>query len=636
MCVEYHHIESNVKGCNHLDLDAAAGIDFDDIKEVKSAIANVMGSWWCSTKPISALSDLPPKTQVSLSVLNDNNYLYLLTTCDKEFMSNLEGNENGFSVVAYSFYPQNKFSAYVLIVGISNNPYELPEKTVSYGMRLMGKSGKMRKERRYPQVLEYLGWCSWDAFHMDVSHEGLLQKAQEIKDKDIPVRWMIIDDMWAYCPNNCVRSMKTRELYSFEADPERFKLGLKGAISDLKEKFGLKVGVWHPTTGYWYGIDPDGTVAKDYADSLVVNSDGMLLPNPTFEKFFKFYYGFHSFLRDCGANFVKVDNQSSTSRLYRGMLPAGIACENLHQAVEASVGVCFDGDLINCMGMGNENFWNRPQSSVNRISNDFQPENREWFIKHLLQCSYNAYIQCCVYTGDWDMWWSDDEQAVKNAVLRAMSGGPVYMSDKLDRSIKKVVMPIIYSDGRIIRLQDPAMPVKECLVGDYQHNGKIFKVFNRRGEVGVLAAFNLDEQEHMVSGEVSVSDIYGLKSGKYVLYDYFSKTAQIITDDKIPLTLNNYDDFRLYYLLPLGKERIVPIGLIDKYMAPATFETLDFGKYIITEGGNFCVYSEQDNITLKYGDNIITPKHMGNNIYSFNIPKGNSKILFTIIADSLF
>ena len=234
------------------------------------------------------------------------------------------------------------------------------------------------------------------------------------------------------------------------------------------------------------------------------------------------------------------------------------------------------------------------------------------------------------------MWWSDDEQAVKNAVLRAMSGGPVYMSDKLDRSIKKVVMPIIYSDGRIIRLQDPAMPVKECLVGDYQHNGKIFKVFNRIGEVGGLAAFNLDEQEHMVSGEVSVSDIYGLKSGKYVLYDYFSKTAQIITDDKIPLTLNNYDDFRLYYLLPLGKERIVPIGLIDKYMAPATFETLDFGKYIITEGGNFCVYSEQDNITLKYGDNIITPKHMGNNIYSFNIPKGNSKILFTIIADSLF
>ena len=33
------------------------------------------------------------------------------------------------------------------------------------------------------------------------------------------------------------------------------------------------------------------------------------------------------------------------------------------------------------------------------------------------------------------MWWSDDGQATKNAVLRAMSGGPVYMSDKLGRSV---------------------------------------------------------------------------------------------------------------------------------------------------------------------------------------------------------
>ena len=82
---------------------------------------------------------------------------------------------------------------------------------------------------------------------MDVSHEGLAAKAQEFKDKGIPVRWMLIDDMWAESNNN-LATMHSRELRQFEGDPQRFPGGMRAAISELKEKFGMKVGVWHPTT----------------------------------------------------------------------------------------------------------------------------------------------------------------------------------------------------------------------------------------------------------------------------------------------------------------------------------------------------------------------------------------------------
>ena len=150
------------------------------------------------------------------------------------------------------------------------------------------------------------------------------------------------------------------------------------------------------------------------------------------------------------------------------------------------------------MGMAIENFWNRPQSSVIRIMATFAGKP-QWFIQHLIQCSYNAFVYGSLYTGDWDMWWSDDGQATKNAVLRAMSGGPVYMSDKLGRSVGEKILPIVYKDGRIIRLKQPAIPSADCLLEDPEQSGKIYKIFIRAGKAGLLAAFNLDEKKARVA-----------------------------------------------------------------------------------------------------------------------------------------
>ena len=585
--------------------------------------------YWCGTKIFDDLKDMPVRTQALLSKQSNGGYAYYLTTCDNLFKSNIIACEDGgMTVFMYARFPVSKCSEHILIIGLENDPYKLPDITAEYGLKVMKKKGKTRKERRYPEVFEYLGWCSWDAFHMDVTHEGLLQKAEEFKQKEIPVRWAIIDDMWAEVHNNNIPTMHSRELYSFEADPKRFPNGLAAAVGDLKEQYGLKVGIWYPTMGYWNGIDPEGPIAKEHSDLLTISlNNGRLVPSPRQEKLFQYFNMYNSFFRDCGADFVKVDWQTCILQNYERLIPVGMMAKNLHTAIEATVGGYFDGNLINCMGMGNENFWNRPLSLVNRISGDFMPEDRKWFVQHLIQCSFNAFAQGSIYTGDWDMWWSDDAQGVKNSVLRAMSGGPVYVSDELGRSIKEKIMPIVYSDGKIIRLKESARPAPECLIADCEHNGKIFKVFNKTENGGIIAAFNIDEQENSVSGKISMADVYGMEDCRCAVVDYFAKSVKILEKgESFELTLKNYDDFRLYYMIPLTED-IVPIGIINKYMAPATFSLIAKNKCIVEEGGEFCFIGDNAPANIRVNGKAVEAVKLTDKIYKIDLCPEDKKLL---------
>ena len=39
-----------------------------------------------------------------------------------------------------------------------------------------------------PEIFNYLGWCSWDAFYTDVTEDKIRQKTQELTEKKVPVR----------------------------------------------------------------------------------------------------------------------------------------------------------------------------------------------------------------------------------------------------------------------------------------------------------------------------------------------------------------------------------------------------------------------------------------------------------------
>lgn len=591
-----------VKDRDHFNPDYAVGFATDEINGLKRYTANFMNcAFWCRSEFSSNLTKLHVDTQGFIYEKNDGKYSLLLPVCDAVYKCTLFGDADGLNVGLSSYYPRLskvENSLALIIDDGEDSPYSMVHDSAEYAFELLGTGIHTRTYRRYPEIFDYLGWCSWDAMNIDVNEAGLLEKCKEFNDKNIPVKWAIIDDMWAECrglnkrpykENNMFLQMHTSCLTEFEADHERFPSGLKHCITEMK-KYGLKVGMWHPTTGYWLGVDPESKLAKDFADCLETVPAGRLIPRMERDKVFKFYNAFHTFFRECGADFVKVDNQSFLRANYSGVYPIGVAARELHAGLEGSVGANFDNNMINCMCMANENMWNRPTSAINRSSGDFQPENREWFISHILQCVYSSMFQGEFYWSDFDMWWTDDGQAGKNSLLRAISGGPIYVSDKIGRSNKEILDPLAFEDGRILRCDAPARPALDSLFDDPQTSKRPLKIFNTcsGGKYGVIATYNLDKNNKSVRGTISPDDIIGLDGEEFAVYEYNTKKLHMLKKgESFTYTLKDHDDYRLFIVAPFDKNGIAMLGRIDKFMAPAA--VLDnFGTtYSVYEGGKF-------------------------------------------------
>ncbi|MDO8686321.1 MAG: Sip1-related alpha-galactosidase, partial [Clostridiales bacterium] len=286
-------------GIKCLNSECAVGLDIESIGDIKGYMADYLqGKWWCQPYTGIDIKAVPRNTQALLWENRDGSFAFMLPVCDQIYKCTINGSEDGMTLKLFSWHPglsECKSLAFILAEG--ENPFELSEKCVEYGFELLDRGFKARKDRRYPEIFEYLGWCSWDALQIRVGTDGLLKKCEEFKQKEIPVKWAIIDDMWAEVKglndlpedipfDKMCAVMHESGLYSFEADHVRFPNGLKACIDKIKSGYGLKVGIWHPTTGYWKGIDPEGPVAREYSDVLVETEDGCLVQSPQIEKSF--------------------------------------------------------------------------------------------------------------------------------------------------------------------------------------------------------------------------------------------------------------------------------------------------------------------------------------------------------------
>ncbi len=586
-----------------LDCEFGAGIDFELENSVRWMSDFRHSEFWCRPEFGTCPADIPDETQGLVWQKADGSFGVILPVVSEQYKCVLRGkNEKEVTAKLFSWYDHlTCCRALAFLCAEGTNPQALFEKCAKAGLELLGTGYRIRKERRYPEIFEYLGWCSWDAMEIRVNEEDLLRKCEEFREKQIPVKWSMIDDMWAEVHDFYDRTYQTRgemfslmhssRLYSFHADPIRFPNGLKHCIDRIRE-YGIKVGMWHPTTGYWMGIDPRGEICRDHRDCLMQTESGVIVPDYKREKAWGFYNAFHDYLRKCGAELIKIDNQSMTRRFYKKHAPVGEIAREFHDGMEASVGFHFDNNMINCMGMASEDMWNRSVSPLSRCSDDFQPENSDWFTKHILQCAYNCLVQGSFYYCDWDMWWTDDGQAVKNSVLRAVSGGPIYVSDQLGRSRREVLMPLVLEDGRILRCDRPAVPTADCLMVNPVDSGRIFKVQNICGDSGVIAAFNLDEQDRPVTGQISPRDVEGLEGEEFAVYEHFSKECHILkAGETLELKLEDRGQFRLYVVVPI-RDGFAAIGRTDKMISPKTVKAVKGREVFLVEEGPYAVVED--------------------------------------------
>ncbi len=431
-----------------------------------------------------------------------------------------------------------------LSVTSDKDPIKAVEKNYRFAREQGGIKVPLRDEREYPEFLEDFGWCSWNAFYQQPTSEKIYQKLDELKEKNVPVKWMIIDDGWSPVVEN--------QLQAFEEDREKFPEGLKECIRRIKEDYGIeKVGVWHTLHAYWWGVDLHSKLGEEMSDCLFL-TNFKVVPINDLEKQYKFWDTWHSYLRDCGVDFVKVDNQS-TGGIWVGndstVHSTGIA----HESIERSIKKNFDGLVINCMGMDMENVLSRPFTAISRNSDDFFPHRENGFAKHLMQNVYNAIWHSQIMHCDYDMWWSGKAEPHKSGVLRAISGGPVYISDAIGDTEMSNIIPVVGENGDICRLDHYAMPTYDCIYKNCAEEGHLLKTYNCKGDSVAVAVFNVSLRN--ISETFKWNVVPDIKAGcEYVAYEYFTKKYTRITCDTEETVTLTGDDVRAYSLYPICKD----------------------------------------------------------------------------------
>lgn len=428
------------------------------------------------------------------------------------------------------------------------------------------KGIRMRKNRRIPEMFQYLGWCSWDAFYRDVTEDKIRLKADELFEKKVPVKWMLIDDGWL--------SVQDELLCDFAPDKKKFPDGFKKMIKEIKEKGDIRwFGVWHAFGGYWGGIAPGSELDFKENPYLYKTVNGKQIPSPqTGERFYRDWY---QKLRREEIDFVKVDGQSAVPYYFENSLAVSEAARGMNQALESGASY-MDGAIINCMGMAMENILARPTSAISRNSDDFVPSKEGGFSEHLLQNAYNALYHNELYCCDWDMFWTMHEDCVKHSLLRAISGGPVYVSDKIGATNPDILKPLLYENGRILMMDRSAKPTEDCVFFDPMADG-VLKLHNvaswgDSGKGGGIAVYNLTNRKQ--SFTLRPTDIPDLKvADTYWVYDYFEKKVfSLNRNDRYEGTVAQ-DGFGWFIMLPQGRNGSC-LGLLNKYVGFTAIESI--------------------------------------------------------------
>ena len=264
-----------------------------------------------------------------------------------------------------------------------------------------------------------------------------------------------------------------------------------------------------------------------------------------------------------------------------------------HRALATACANRLNGNLINCMAHNSLGLFNTRESAVTRCSEDYALED-EWRGKmHLFNSFGNMMLFGPTVWGDHDMFHSNDRMAGEMmARSKALSGGPVYLSDIAQEINVDAVMPLCMEDGKLLRPAAPAAPLPDSLFMDPYLDDSAFRVVAPlRHDVAGVGLYNLPHPTKPVTAGVSASDYRWagglLQDGEpewaapegVVIYDVLNQMAQ---REDLTLTLETFSD-RLFLLCPLMQGWAV-IGSPRKYLCSEVVRSITVTDSVIEIG----------------------------------------------------
>lgn len=534
--------------------------------------------WWMKPTAGTEICQVPAETQFLLVECNNGQYAIFVPIIDEPYRMTLAGTEAGtLTIVADSGDPASTRSQITAaFIALGDDPYKLIAAGANSVARKLGT--RLREEKQLPPFMDSFGWCTWDAFYQEVSHEKVRAGLASFVEGGIQPLFLILDDGW-----QSVKVSPTGEsrLTAFAAN-DKFPGDLATTVRMAKEEYGIEYfSVWHTLQGYWGGVDgtslpyPTRALAREFGPEIVklvpdINTSfGNIISLVEPDSSYRFFHDFYRHLHSQGVDGVKVDSQGSLQAVARSNGGYVSLMRTYHEALEGAAQVHFQGNLINCMSHPNEMFYSTLNSNVTRTSTDFWPDQPA---SHGLHLYTNAQVS--MWFGefvhpDWDMFQSAHPMGPYHAAGRAVAGCPIYVSDKPDGHNFDLLRKMVLSDGTVLRAMNIGRPTRDCLMFNPLTDDVLLKIFNTNDGAGIVGAFNGQYHEEIcerksIIGTISPADVEGLAGEEFVIYAHNTQT--IIRSqhaEEHPIALDELS-FELYTIVPI-QNGIAPIGLIEKF-----------------------------------------------------------------------
>lgn len=588
--------------------------------------------------------DMPTNIQWLVGRRNDGLCVMIAMLFSEDMQFSLRGDSEGILQIegdttdAYTL-SKGGLAAYMMAVP-EKDYYDAMPRAAATVMRRLG-AGKLRRKKSDPPFVDYFSWCTWDAFYDGVSFDLVLEGLESFRKAGVKPRGLILDDGWQQLePHEAGQA----RLSGFDAN-EKFPGGLNALSERVKNDYGIDaLLVWHAVSGYWGGTDADKLPGYRVTEVIprgdrntgiesVRDWQGFRMGVVHPRKARKFYDDYHSWLKSQGIDGVKVDNQGSLHYLADGLGGRVQLFKAYRKAMERSGKKHFGGTFINCMCHATELWYLCTNSNVTRTSTDFWPHRPESHGFHLYT---NAQVSAWFgnFTGvDWDMFQSGHEMGAFHAAGRAVSGGPVYVSDKPDKHNADVLRKLVCSDGTVLRALDPGRPTMDCLFSDCTKEDQLLKIFNRNHHGYVVGLFNAryrPDEKGSIAGALSPSDVHGVKGNQFAVYLHNAGSLQLMKQvDRMDITLDD-GTAEVATVMPL-KHGAAVIGLLDKFNAGGAVSALTITRkslrFTLQDGGQVGAYVASKPSTVTADESPVAHEwDQGTGLLSFRLTPGKHEV----------
>ncbi|KAL2466089.1 putative galactinol--sucrose galactosyltransferase 2 [Abeliophyllum distichum] len=606
--------------------------------------------WWMTQRMGTCGKDIPLETQFMLVESKETTesecedaptiYTVFLPLLEGQFRAVLQGNEKNEMEICLESGDnavETNQGHYLVYMHAGTNPFEVINQAVKAVEQHM-QTFHHREKKKLPSLLDWFGWCTWDAFYTDVTAEGVEEGLKSLSDGGTPPRFLIIDDGWQQIGSevkedtNCVvqegaqfanrlTGIKENAKFQKNGKNEENEAGLKYVVEEAKQWHNVKyVYVWHALAGYWGGVQPAGPGMEHYDTALAypVQSQGILGNQPDIvmdslavhglglvhpKKVFNFYNELHAYLASCGVDGVKVDVQNIIETLGAGHGGRISLTRSYHQALEASIARNFpDNGCIACMCHNTDGIYSAKQTAVIRASDDYYPRDPASHTIHISSVAYNTLFLGEFMQPDWDMFHSLHPAAEYHAAARAVGGCPIYVSDKPGNHNFELLKKLVLPDGSVLRSHLPGRPTIDCLFADPARDGtSLLKIWNVNKFCGVVGIFNCqgagwckvtkktrihDASPGTLTGSVQAIDVDAIAqiagqdwNGDTVVYSPRSgEVVRLPKGASLPVTLRVLE-YELFHFCPVkditANISFAPIGLLDMFNSSCAVEQFE-------------------------------------------------------------